>query len=170
MPGSTKYLTIREIQDSYGLHGPQGWLPLPRVTIIKIFKFMKWYIKLLRWIWEFPQCLLGLILTKLYNVEYKETYKEIPIYVGDFPGGISLGLYILMGESSWKYNRSFIKDHEWGHTRQSIRWGWLYLPGPGLCSICWVGLRRISEKLRRKSYYSVWPENQADKFGGVPKR
>ena len=71
-----------------------------------------------------------------------------------------------MGESSWKYNRSFIKDHEWGHTRQSIRWGWLYLPGPGLCSICWVGLRRISEKLRRKSYYSVWPENQADKFGG----
>lgn len=42
--------------------------------------------------------------------------------------------------------------------------------GPGLCSICWVGLRRISEKLRRKSYYSVWPENQADKFGGVPKR
>lgn len=114
---------------------------------------MKWYIKLLRWIWEFPQCLLGLILTKLYNVEYKETYKEIPIYVGDFPEGISLGLYILMGESSWKYNRSFIKDHEWGHTRQSIRWGWLYLPGPGLCSICWVGLRRISEKLRRKSYY-----------------
>ena len=63
-----------------------------------------------------------------------------------------------------------IKDHEWGHTRQSIRWGWLYLPGPGLCSICWVGLRRISAKLRAKSYYSVWPENQADKFGGVPKR
>ena len=115
---------------------------------------MKWYIKLLRWIWEFPQCLLGLILTKLYNVEYKETYKQIPIYAGDFPGGISLGLYILMGESARKY----------------IRWGWLYLPGPGLCSICWVGLRRISAKLRAKSYYSVWPENQADKFGGVPKR
>lgn len=24
VPGSTKYLTIREIQDSYSLHGPQG--------------------------------------------------------------------------------------------------------------------------------------------------
>lgn len=35
VPGSTKYLTIREIQDSYGLHGPQGWLPLPRVTLTK---------------------------------------------------------------------------------------------------------------------------------------
>ena len=33
--GSTQYLTIREIQDSYSLHGPQGWLPLPRVTLIK---------------------------------------------------------------------------------------------------------------------------------------
>jgi hypothetical protein len=35
VPGSTKYLTIREIQDSYDLHGPQGWLPLPRVTLTK---------------------------------------------------------------------------------------------------------------------------------------
>lgn len=73
---------------------------------------MKWYIKILRWIWEFPQCLLGLILTWCYNVEYKETFREIPIYAGDFPGGISLGLYILMGESSWKYNRNYIKEHE----------------------------------------------------------
>ena len=39
-----------------------------------------------------------------------------------------------------------------------------------LALVCWVGLRRISAKLRAKSYYSVWPENQADKFGGVPKR
>ena len=131
---------------------------------------MKWYIKLLRWIWEFPQCLLGFILTLCYKVEYKETFKGIPIYAGNFPGGISLGLYTIMNETSWKYNRNMIKEHEWGHTRQSIRLGWLYLPTVGLCSVCWVGLRRISEKLRRKSYYSVWPENQADKFGGVPKR
>ena len=131
---------------------------------------MKWYIKLLRWIWEFPQCLLGFILTMCYKVEYKETFKEIPIYAGNFPGGISLGLYILMSEYNQKYNRNFTKEHEWGHTRQSIRLGWLYLPTVGLCSVCWVGLRGISEKLRRKSYYSVWPENQADKFGGVPKR
>lgn len=131
---------------------------------------MKWYIKLLRWIWEFPQCLLGFILTLCYNVEYKETFKEIPIYAGNFSGGISLGLYILMSEYSYKYNRNFIKEHEWGHTRQSIRLGWLYLPTVGLCSVCWVGLRKISSKLRDKSYYSVWPENQADKFGGIPKR
>lgn len=131
---------------------------------------MKLYIKIFRWIWEFPQCFLGFILTKLYKVEYKEDFKEIPIYAGDFPGGISLGLYILMKEYNWKYNRNFIKEHEWGHTRQSIRWGWLYLLGPGLCSICWIGLRKINIKLRKKSYYSVWPESQADKFGGISKR
>lgn len=131
---------------------------------------MAHYKRILRWIWEFPQCLLGWILIHCYNVEYKETFKEIPIYAGNFPGGISLGLYILANEIDYKYNRSFIKEHEWGHTRQSIRWGWLYLPIPGLCSICWVGLRKISKKLREKSYYSVWPENQADKFGNVPKR
>lgn len=131
---------------------------------------MKWYIKLLRWIWEFPQCLLGFILTLCYKVEYKETFKEISIYAGNFPGGISLGLYILMSESNQKYNRNFTKEHEWGHTRQSIRLGWLYLPTVGLCSVCWIGLRKISSKLRAKSYYSVWPENQADKFGGIPNR
>lgn len=128
------------------------------------------YIKILRWIWEFPQCLLGFILTQLYNVEYKETYKNIPIYAGKFPGGISLGLYILMGELNWKYNYKDIKDHEFGHTRQSVKWGWLYLIGPGLCSVVWIGLRKISSRLRSLSYYSVWPENEADKLGGIPKR
>lgn len=128
---------------------------------------MSKYIKLLRWIWEFPQCLLGLILTKLYNVEYKETFKGIQIYAGDFPGGISLGLYILMNEKSWEYNRGRIKEHEWGHTRQSIRFGWLYLSTVGLCSILWNALRMMFSKLRSKDYYSVWPENQADKLGGV---
>lgn len=121
----------------------------------------------MRWIWEFPQCLLGFVLTLCYNVEYKETFKEIPIYAGKFPGGISLGLYILMSENNQKYNRNSVKEHEWGHTRQSIRLGWLYLPTVGLCSASWIGLRKISSKLRNKSYYSVWPENQADKFGGV---
>lgn len=111
--------------------------------------------------------MLGFILTKIYDVEYKETFRKIPIYGGNFPGGISLGLYILMNEQSRKYNREQIKEHEWGHTRQSIRLGWLYLPTVGLCSVLWIGVRKISSKLRARSYYSVWPENQADDFGGV---
>lgn len=70
---------------------------------------MKYYIKVLRWIWEFPQCLLGFIFTKCYKVFYQENYKGISVYAGKFPGGISLGLFILMSTSKYKYNRSFTK-------------------------------------------------------------
>lgn len=123
--------------------------------------------KILRWIWEFPQCLLGLILIKLYKAKYKETYKEVYIYTAKFSGGISLGLYVIINYNSYRFNKNFIKQHEYGHTVQSKYLGPLYLPTVGLCSICWVGLRKISKKLRNKSYYSVWPENWADKLGGV---
>ena len=128
---------------------------------------MKWYIKLLRWIWEFPQCLLGFILTLCYNVEYKETFKGIPIYAGSFPGGISLGLYILMSESNQKYNRNFTKEHEWGHTRQSLYLGPLYLLVIGLPSIVWAA---IHSPYSKKSYYWFYTERWADKLGGIIKR
>ena len=131
---------------------------------------MKWYIKLLRWIWEFPQCLLGIILTKCYDVEYKETFRDIPIYAGSFPGGISLGLYILMGEYNWKANVDSIKEHEWGHTRWSLYLGPLYLIIIGLGSIGWIGLRRMFKWAKSKSYYWWYTERWADKSGGIPKR
>jgi hypothetical protein len=123
-------------------------------------------IKIFRWIWEFPQCLLGLILTKIYNVKYSETYKGIDVYTGSFPGGISLGLYILMNKRSGVNT----KKHEWGHTRQSLRWGWLYLPVVGLVSITWCKLWTCSKKLKKRSYYSIWPENKADKLGKVKRK
>lgn len=128
---------------------------------------MKTYIKILRWIWEFPQCLLGLILTECYNVKYKETFREIPIYAGNFPGGISLGLYILMKEASRKTDKGFIKEHEWGHTRQSLCLGPLYLLIIGLPSIIWAMIWTPKSK---KSYYWFPTERLADKLGGVPKK
>lgn len=99
---------------------------------------MKWYLKLFRWIWEFPQCLLGLILTYCYKVQKVETYNGIDIYAGKFPGGISLGLYILIDQNSYRYNRDQIKEHEFGHTRQSIRLGPVYLLVIGLFSALWA--------------------------------
>lgn len=128
---------------------------------------MKWWIKILRWVWEFPQCLLGLILTHCYNVKRKEVFKDIPIYAGSFPGGISLGLYILMDEYKYSYNRNYIKEHEWGHTRQSLYLGWLYLPIVGLSSGVWCLIRKYSYKLRKIDYYTFWCEAWADKLGRV---
>lgn len=120
-------------------------------------------IKIFRWIWEFPQCLLGLILTKIYDVKYSETYKGIDVYKGKFSGGISLGLYIIMDKDASENT----KKHEWGHTRQSIRWGWLYLLTVGIVSFTWCSLRGIIPGWKNKDYYSIWPEKQADKYGGV---
>lgn len=124
----------------------------------------KTIIKLFRFIWEFPQCLLGFILTLLYKAKKQEEYKGISIYTTkDFPGGISLGLYILMSELSCKYNTNFIKDHEWGHTRWSLYLGPLYLIIIGLPSIVWTQVYRLVGK----DYYVFFPEYLADKSGGV---
>lgn len=127
---------------------------------------MKILIKILRWIWEFPQHLLGLILTKIYNVEYKETYKGSDIYVGEFPGGISLGTYILISEQSYKDKRNRTKKHEYGHSRQSLYLGPLYLIAVGLPSLIWAGI--IHNLIRKEiGYYEFYPENWADKLGKV---
>lgn len=126
---------------------------------------MKWYIKLFRFIWEFPQCLLGLILILCYRVKKQETYEGINIYAGNFPGGISLGLFILMGSVSYKYNRDFIKQHEYGHTRQSLYLGPLYLLVVGLPSIIWAW--RFIPNSCMGSYYQYWTERWADKLGNV---
>ena len=127
---------------------------------------MKTLIKILRWIWEFPQHLLGFILTKLYDVDLKEVYNGVAVYVGDFPGGISLGQYILMSSSSYRDKRARTKKHEYGHSRQSLYLGPFYLIVVGLPSIIWAGF--VYNLVRKEiSYYDVYPENWADKLGGV---
>lgn len=127
---------------------------------------MKHLIKILRWIWEFPQCLLGHMLTNFYDVEYKETYNGIDVYAGDFPGGISLGQYILMSETSYKDKRARTKKHEYGHSIQSLYLGPLYLIVVGLPSILWAGAIHpfVKDEI---SYYEVYPEKWADQLGGV---
>jgi hypothetical protein len=45
--------------------------------------------------------------------------------------------------------------------------GWLYLPVVGLLSICWAGLYGTVVKPTKNGYYKVFPENWADKLGGV---
>ena len=127
---------------------------------------MKTLIKILRWVWEFPQCLLGWILTKCYDVDLKEVYNGVSVYVGNFPGGISLGQYILISSSSYKDKRARTKKHEYGHSRQSLYLGPLYLIVVGLPSILWAGF--VYNLVRKQiSYYDVYPENWADKLGEV---
>lgn len=120
--------------------------------------------KTIRWIWELPQCLLAKILIYFYKAEYIETYNKIDIYVSKkMPSAISLGLYIIANP---RYNEN-VKKHEYGHTRQSLYLGPLYLIIIGLPDVCWIGLRRISKWARSKSYYWFYTERWADILGGV---
>ena len=56
--------------------------------------------------------------------------------------------------------------HEYGHAIQSIRRGWTYLFTVGIVSF----VRNIYARIFHKNtvwYYGSWPENEADKLGGV---
>lgn len=125
-------------------------------------------IKILRWIWEFPQCLLGLILTKFYMGEKVLSINNVDFYKSTtMPSGISLGLYVIMNRYRYMYNAKQIVLHEYGHSKQSLYLGPLYLPIVGITSATWNILRRIFPALRKINYYSIWPENWADKLGRV---
>lgn len=128
--------------------------------------------RLRQFTWELPQSLLGYILTKIYSDDlvFIDNYADARVHIyNSFPGGISLGRYILARDYSWapKAYEKVIK-HEFGHCIQSKYLGWLYLPVVGVCS----GLHALTYKARIKwgwikSYYDYWTEKWADKLGEV---
>ena len=135
---------------------------------------MKEIINFLRILWELPQCLLGFILFQVYSMDcmcMEVPYGDVRIlYSERMKGGISLGRFIIL---PWKYrynSSSYVRDtirHEYGHTRQSLRLGWLYLIIIGLPSITWAWLHSNFKRFSTVNYYSFYTEKNADKLGGV---
>lgn len=133
-------------------------------------KIMK---KVLLYIWQLPQNLLGLILLLFYHKEQKFDYKnDVNFYeTPEMPSGISLGQYVIVRR------RSDIDglNHEYGHTKQSKYLGWFYLLVIGLPSITGNLIDRIiltnilhwPYKKTYKWYYNLPWEKWADKLGGV---
>lgn len=128
---------------------------------------MKWYKKIFLAIWEFPQMLFGVIMIAFLKrriVRY-ENYKRLKIiYVKDFPGGISLGGYIILNEKYYK--RDLAKKHEFGHSMQSLYLGWLYLIVVGIPSLTRFIIWRLF-KLDSREYYRGYPESWANRLGSV---
>ena len=136
--------------------------------------------------WQLPQNLLALCILFLFrNKAKKEVYTFYPssgidksdeqksITVWNIPGwknGVSLGNYILLDLTV--YGATTIK-HENGHQKQSLILGPLYLFTVGfvsaVCNNLWDRLfhKKWDSKKRINWYYSRWPENWADKLGGV---
>ena len=123
--------------------------------------------RILRWIWELPQHLVGLMLTIICNVKHKETINGVKFYSGSFSGGISLGTYVIISDRSYKNNTSNIVQHEYGHTKQSLYLGPLYLIIIGLPSIIWAGLYGTIIPKTTNGYYHFYTERWADKLGNV---
>ena len=123
------------------------------------------------WIWQLPQNLLGLLLLLYYQheQEYHRFNGRRFYYTREMVSGISLGNYIIM-------NRKDKEDgmrHEYGHSVQSRRLGWLYLLIIGLPSLLWniidrrVVEPRIGWERSCRLYYAMPWEHRADVLGGV---
>lgn len=117
---------------------------------------------ILLYLWSLPQNLLGLLLRQIYKGNDSQYEDAVVRRSTSMRGGISLGKYIIV--SQWATKTTIM--HEYGHTRQSKRLGWLYLIVVGLPSI----LHAAFCKCKRHLYYDVFPENWAEKLGGVKRR
>lgn len=124
------------------------------------------------YLWQLPQHLLALLLI---HVVFRKRCKKVTLRFGDrdidvwcvskWKNGVSLGNYILLDLAA--YRREVVK-HEYGHSIQSLYFGWLYLPVIGLSS----GIMNIISRLNpsstfAKNYYNRWPENWANKLASV---
>lgn len=119
--------------------------------------------------WMLPQTLIGLCLGlgtfALKRLPGKPYKKAWIIHWKRY--GVSLGLFIFTDEN----NRQNVQ-HEYGHFKQSLMLGPLYLLIVGLpsfirASVWYLYKKDIAEWYYKKSYYCGYPERWADKLGGV---
>lgn len=124
---------------------------------------------ILLWIWQLPQNLLGVIVllfNKVLGCIKVRTIDSIDYYYVKHVNncGVSLGNYIFLDSDRCITENAV--HHEWGHQKQSLKYGWLYLLIIGLPS----AIGNIYYRLAHKDniwYYSQWWERTADELGGV---
>ena len=122
--------------------------------------------KILLYLWQLPQNLLGLIVIVFTRAILLENEQCWYTSVSEF--GVSLGHYIIFGKG---FNHNDLQ-HERGHQTQSMYLGWLYLIVIGLPSFLgniWDRLAHTKwQAVRRHKWYYAQPwEAWADRLGGV---
>ena len=126
--------------------------------------------KILLYIWQLPQNLLGLLVicfTRALHYNSSDTWET-----SDYSFGVSLGNYIIFGTKVCRVSETSLK-HEQGHQKQSLYLGWLYLIIIGLPSITFniwdiVAHKNWGINKRLDWYYKKLPwERWADKLGKV---
>ena len=122
--------------------------------------------EILKFFWQLPQTIVALIYF-LY-LRYKDeildtcTFQGAVVFIKkESYGSVTLGNYIFL---SPRATDTTIR-HEWGHTRQSLLLGPLYLIVIGIPSIIWAATHRAIAP--NKPYDWFYTEAWANKLGGV---
>lgn len=126
--------------------------------------------EILLYVWQLPQNLLGLLMFWWYRrdtVYGEERFRGVKVlYSEKMRGGISLGEYVIVPYRLFLSSVPAAKldtiVHEWGHTRQSLILGWLYLPLIGLQSLAHAILHR--KVCKERDYRHFWTERWADRL------
>jgi hypothetical protein len=123
---------------------------------------------LLTWTWCLPTTLVGLVagvFTRLTLSGKAETYSGATVVRSPLLrnlGGVCLGPVILVTDRA----DDELVRHEWGHFRQHLRLGPLYLLVIGIPSAS----HAVWHRFRRGTfpeYFHFWTEAWADELGGV---
>lgn len=117
------------------------------------------------WIWQLPQNLMALIMLLVLRGETKHRLGSIRFYfLRTFPGGITLGEYIIVGTK-----QNLTVRHEFGHVLQSRYLGPLYLLVIGLPSLLHAWLNGVIGCCDRhpEGYYHFWTEKWADRLAEI---
>ena len=131
----------------------------------------------LRPLWELPQSLLGAALLcalrwrgAVRGVEARPDGRRMVATRGV---GVSLGAYVFWpdaGRGPESPAARLVRAHELGHAVQSRRWGPAYLLVVGVPSVSRFWFDVVHWRVRGRAwgrYYDAWPEDDADRLGGV---
>ena len=139
---------------------------------------------LLRFVWELPQLLLGYCYAQLRNItghiKRVEYLGGATYAIDDGRGdwcykGISLSCFIniwltntVNTDFEYAVRHSFgqILMHEYGHTKDSLRLGWLYLFIVGLPSLISAYLQGIRGHRHKDLYAEKWANRHAQRYFG----
>lgn len=131
--------------------------------------------KILLWVWQLPQNLIGFVYVNLFAKALYIFDKDIWVWFAPcFKAGVTFGEYIILDpiyKNAFPEQLAITIKHEYGHVKQSRILGWFYLFIVGIPSVIRNILNRINPvKFNLKWYYSGLPEKWADKIGGVGAR
>lgn len=125
---------------------------------------------IIHYTWALPQTLLGLIIRGFGRDDVTQWQNNPTIYAVKWLkcSAFSLGRFIFIFPG-W-YSSEDIDDnfilHEFGHSKQSLILGWLYLPVIALPSLMWHW-RYYAGKPKKVSYYWFYTERWANKLAGI---